>query len=88
MKALTTIVEASDQKVVDTIVNSVRTVIDSTNPRHQQASILLFSTICDYPDHDYIVSLFASGFDVLFNLLKSQNPLVVTMSLVGFQRLA
>jgi hypothetical protein len=58
MKALTTIVEACDRKVVDTIVSSVQTVIGSTNPRHQQASILLFSAICDFPDRDYIVSLF------------------------------
>lgn len=49
---------------------------------------MLFSTICDYQDKDFIIDIFKNGFDHLFALLNNQNKIVVKNSLIGFLRLS
>lgn len=77
-----------DISVVEMITSSVSNILQSSDPYEQQASVILFSTICEYPDINHIRSVFESGFDHLFGLLQSQNQTVVRNSLMGFVRLA
>ena len=74
--------------VIETITSSVSSILQSSDPYHQQASVSLFSTICEYPDRQYVEDVFRNGFDHLFNLLQSQNQTVVRNSLIGFIRLS
>lgn len=51
-----------DKSVVDTVANSVASIINVEDPYTQQASVPLFSTISDYSDREYVLKLFENGF--------------------------
>ena len=86
--ALETFAKVCDRKVIDVITDSVAKIIGSDDPNHQQATVLLFSTISEYQNRNFVVELFTNGFDHLFTLLTCPNKLVVTNSLQGFVRLS
>ncbi len=87
-RALEAFAKVCNISVVETITSSVSTILQSSDPNHQQASVPLFATICEYPNRQYVQDIFRSGFDHLFNLLQSQNKIVVRNSLIGFFRLS
>jgi hypothetical protein len=49
-KALESFVKVCDKRVVDSITGAVAKIINSEDPYHQQATVFLFSTICEYPE--------------------------------------
>ena len=87
-RALEAFTKICDKNVVDMIIASVATVLNSDNPNHQQATVILFSTICEYPDRNYTHEMFQTGFQHFFALLNSQHKVVVKNSMIGFIRLA
>jgi len=88
IRAIEAFVQVCDKTVIDMITKSIGKIINSEDSYHQQATVPLFSTICEYSDRTFAVQLFAKGFDHLFNLLNSKNKIVVKHTLVGFIRLA
>jgi hypothetical protein len=44
-----------------------------SDPNQQQATILLFSTILDHPDYDYIFNICKNGIDHLLRLLECNS---------------
>lgn len=46
IRALEAFVKVCDKSVVDKILDSVSVIINSSDPYHQQATVMLFSTIC------------------------------------------
>jgi hypothetical protein len=88
LRALETFAKVCDQTVVDTIARSSSAILQSSDQYQQQATVLLFSTICEYSHKEYVQNMFRNGFDHLFGLLQSQSKVVVRNSLIGFLRLA
>lgn len=68
--ALTSIVECCDRDVVDKITEGVATVAKSNKPGERQATVLLFSCLCNYPDKADIEDRFKSGFIPFLQLLE------------------
>lgn len=87
-RALEAFTKVCEKSVVDKIIQSVQTIINSDDPYHQQATVILFSTICESPDRETTINLFANGFQHLFGLLNSSSTIVVKNSLIGFIRLS
>lgn len=87
-RSLEVFVKVCDVSVVEAVTRSVSNILQSSEPYQQQASVILFSTICEFPDVPYIQEVFRNGFDHLFGLLQCQNKIVVRNSLIGFVRLA
>lgn len=61
-RAIESFMKVCDRRVLDKITSSVSIIISSEDPNHQQATVILFSTICEYPDRALITELFGNGF--------------------------
>jgi hypothetical protein len=53
-----------------------------------QATVPLFSTLCEYPDKGYVIDLFENAFPHFFQLLNTNSVLVIKNTLKGYIRIS
>jgi hypothetical protein len=88
VKTLGTFVECCNRDVVDKITDGVSRVIASPKAGERQASVLLFSSLSHFADHDYILSCFKNGFVHLYQLINDNEIIVKKNTLNGFSTLS
>lgn len=88
MKTLGTFVNCCGRNVVENVTQGVSRVVTSAQAGERQASVLIFSSLCYYPDQDYIRELFTNGFPHLIRLATDPELLVAKNSLNGLATLS
>ena len=88
VKTLSTFVSCCGINLVEEITDGVSKVINSPDCGNRQASALLFSCLCEYPDKAYIEGCFINGFAHLYQLINDSEELVRRNTLSGFAILA
>lgn len=78
----------SGREVVDKVAEGVSRVIASGNPGERQATVLLFSCLCEFEDKEYIEGLFCNGFQHLYQLIDDNELIVRKNALNGFLTLS
>ena len=61
-KTLGTMVACGNDNTVDTIINGVAKIVMTENAGYQQASSILMSTLCYYPNKSYTEKYINDGF--------------------------
>ena len=82
-KSLGTMVAIGNHETIQIVMNGVGMIIGSENVGHQQASAILLSTLCEYPDQDYAFKVISEAFDRVLGLLNSNEPIVTSNTLSG-----
>jgi hypothetical protein len=85
---LTVLVECCGREVVDKITDGVSTVAQSGVAGERQATVLLFSCLCNYPDRADIENRFRAGFVHFYKLVEDSELVVVKNTLSGLSTLA
>lgn len=88
LKVLGSFVACGVEKTIDKIAQGVNTVICSKNIGHRQATVLLFSTLCESMNKEYVLSYLRAGFDPMFALIRDEQSVVVSNSLSGLATIA
>lgn len=88
LKVIGTFVASGDMNIVNRVIEGISQIIESENPWHRQATVLLFSALCEYKDLHQIQSYLERGFDAMFKLVTDKDILVVKNSLIGFITIA
>jgi importin subunit beta-1 len=88
VKTLGTFVNCCGRELVDKVTEGVSRVIASPNAGERQASALLFSCLCEYPDRYYVEECFSNGFVHLYKLIDDSEVIVRKNTLNGFVTLA
>jgi len=84
VNTLTTLIECGTREMVEMVTEGVSRVLLSQNPGERQATVPLFSCLCNYSEKDDIEIRFVRGFNHLYSLLHDPTPLVVKNTLHGF----
>lgn len=88
VKTLSTFVSCCGLFLVGEITDGISKVINSPESGNRQASALLFSCLCEYPDRLYIENCFSNGFAHLYQLINDPEEIVRRNTLSGFAILA
>ena len=87
-RSIGTMIEMGNQGTINIVVSGVSAIVQSTNVGHQQASAILLSTLCEYPDKDYAFNFVSNFFDQILAILNGTEPVVLSNTLSGLCTIA